>query len=94
MGKQLDPLTTMGTIKSCDAFSSKCLGECRPRSSLVERRWRWRRTVSRRAANGLWPGANGGGWAGGWWYGGAPLYGYRQLYGYYPHYRHYRHRHY
>ena len=39
-------------------------------------------------------GANGGGWAGGWWYRGAPVYGYRQLYAYYPHYRHYRYRHY
>jgi len=39
-------------------------------------------------------GANGGGWASGWSYGGTPVYGYRQLYAYYPHYRHYRHRHY
>jgi hypothetical protein len=39
-------------------------------------------------------GANGGGWAGGWRYGGAPVYGYRHLYAYYPHYRHYRYRHY
>jgi hypothetical protein len=39
-------------------------------------------------------GANGGGWASGWWYGGAPVYGYRHLYAYYPHYRHYRYRHY
>jgi uncharacterized membrane protein len=42
-------------------------------------------------------GANGGGYAGGWWHGGAYGYGYRpyrHLYAYYPHYRHYRYRHY
>ena len=104
MGKQLDPLTTMGTIKSCDAFSSKCLGECRRkrfRSSEHDHPenshdccrapsfWNF---VGDGAKRGQPTGGQrpvaGGGWAGGWWYGGAPVYGYRQLYGYYPHYRH------
>jgi len=42
-------------------------------------------------------GANGGGWGGRWYAGGAYGYGYRpyrHLYAYYPHYRHYRYWHY